>query len=247
MKTEIIHQFKTKWLKYFNDSSLPFVVMFTNSKPEGKTVRLDQEKRCVCSTVYEAINGETLIFDEHSFGCLGGKRYAGFSDKLRPGFEYFLSCGIPGEIEGERYKKSPELVRDLLKERELLIARHRFMVFKPWEKLEESDEPLIVIFMASPDVLSALFTLANFEGAPLYNVIAPFGSGCSALIENPLRELESPQPRAVLGMFDISARAVVKSGELSFAIPYPKFEQMVNNMDESFLITASWEKVRTRL
>lgn len=28
-----------------------------------------------------------------------------------PNFEYFLSCGIPGKLEGERYKKTPELVR----------------------------------------------------------------------------------------------------------------------------------------
>jgi len=247
MKKEIIEGFTLGWNNYFNCIDFPFVVMFSNNKPEGKTVRLDHEKRCVCSTVYEAINGETLIFDEHSFGCLGGKRFAGFSDKLRPGFEYFLSCGIPGEIEGERYKKSPELVRDLLKERELLTTRGKYMIFKPWKSLDESDEPLIVIFMATPDVLSALFTLANFEGAPLYNVIAPFGSGCAALIENPLRELESPVPRAVIGMFDISARMVVKPNELSFAIPYPKFEQMVLNMDESFLITQRWKDVQNRL
>jgi len=29
-----------------------------------------------------------------------------------PHFEYFLSCGIPGKLEGERYKKSPELVKE---------------------------------------------------------------------------------------------------------------------------------------
>ena len=34
----------------------------------------------------------------------------GFTQELRPNFEFFLSCGIPGEMEGERYKKSQELV-----------------------------------------------------------------------------------------------------------------------------------------
>ncbi len=32
-----------------------------------------------------------------------------------PDFEYFLSCGIPGKLEGERYKKSPEMVKEYLK------------------------------------------------------------------------------------------------------------------------------------
>jgi hypothetical protein len=34
---------------------------------------------------------------------------------LRSGFEYFLSYGIPGKMEGERYKKSLDLVIDFLK------------------------------------------------------------------------------------------------------------------------------------
>ena len=31
--------------------------------------------------------------------------YLGFSEKVRPNFEFFLSCGIQGKFEGERYKK----------------------------------------------------------------------------------------------------------------------------------------------
>ena len=34
--------------------------------------------------------------------------------------------------------------------------------------------------------------------------------------------------------------------EFSFAIPWPKYVRMVDNMQESFLITKSWNKVRTR-
>ena len=41
-------------------------------------------------------------------------RYLGFTDTIMDGFEYFLSCGIPGKLEGERYKKSPELVKKYL-------------------------------------------------------------------------------------------------------------------------------------
>lgn len=35
---------------------------------------------------------------------------------IRPDFEYFLSCGIPGKMEGEPDKKSPELVKEIMQE-----------------------------------------------------------------------------------------------------------------------------------
>jgi hypothetical protein len=48
-------------------------------------------------------------------------------------------------------------------------------------------------------------------------------------------------------MFDASARPFVPSTVLSFAVPWPKFVRMVDNVEESFLITKSWNKVRTRM
>jgi hypothetical protein len=48
-------------------------------------------------------------------------------------------------------------------------------------------------------------------------------------------------------MFDVSARPGVDANSLSFSVPMQKFERMVADMDESFLITESWEKVKSRL
>ena len=53
--------------------------------------------------------GQTLSFTQETFGCFGGVRYSGFPSEDNPDFKYFLSCGIPGKLEGERYKKTPEL------------------------------------------------------------------------------------------------------------------------------------------
>jgi hypothetical protein len=55
------------------------------------------------------------------------------------------------------------------------------------------------------------------------------------------------EPRCVLGMFDVSARPHVGQDELTFSIPIKRFIQMVGYMDESFLITGSWGKVRDRI
>ena len=107
--------------------------------------------------------------------------------------------------------------------------------------------PLVVIFFAPPDVLSGLFTLANYDEPQPNGVIAPFCAGCASIVDYPYKELESSTPRAVLGMFDVSARPCVSSSVLTFAVPWPKYVRMVDNMKESFLITKSWDKVRMRM
>ena len=172
-------------------------------------------------------------------GCLGGKRYTGFAPRLRPNFEYFLSCGIPGKLEGERYKKSPDLVKAYLENHPPFKAPGRYLIFKRWDHLLAKNEPAAIIFIAVPDVLSGLFTFANFDFAEPNGVIAPMGSGCSSIVSYPLAESKSSTPRCVLGMFDVSARPRVPANTLTFAIPLKRFQQMIQNMEESFLITES--------
>ena len=104
----------------------------------------------------------------------------------------------------------------------------------------------MVIFFAPADVISGLFTLANYDESDPQAVIAPMGSGCSSIVQNPLKEAQSSHPKVVLGMFDVSARPWVQPGDLTLSVPWQKFTRMVDEMDESFLITPSWEKVRSR-
>lgn len=113
--------------------------------------------------------------------------------------------------------------------------------------MEDGDHPAVVIFFAPPDVLSGLFTLANFDEVLPDAVFAPFGAGCATIVDYPFRELKFSGQRAVLGMFDVSARPCVPATVLTFAVPWPKFVSMADNMNESFLITKSWNKVRARM
>ena len=192
--------------------------------------------------------GKSLAFDADAVGCGGGKRYVGFAENLMPNFEYFLSCGIPGKMEGERYKKSPEMVKEYMKKHAPVAkAPARFIIFKRWDMLDKGDRPEVVIFYAEPDVLAGLFTLASFDEAEQNMVICPFGSGCAATIQYPYMETKSAAPRAVIGMFDISARPYVPKNVLTFAAPMSKFTRMVDNMEESFLITSSWAKIQKRI
>jgi hypothetical protein len=96
-------------------------------------------------------------------------------------------------------------------------------------------------------VLSGLFTLANYDFSEQDGVIAPMGAGCASIVGYPLEQSSLNPSRCVLGMFDVSARPHVGQDELTFSVPMKRFEQMVSNMDESFLITESWDKVKGRL
>jgi hypothetical protein len=54
-------------------------------------------------------------------------------------------------------------------------------------------------------------------------------------------------PRAIIGMFDPSARPHVPKDTLSFAVPMKKFVTMIGNMEESFLITDTWRNLQKRI
>ena len=113
----------------------------------------------------------------------------------------------------------PELVRALLEHQPPFEAPGRYIVFKRWDKLDAADDPAVVVFFAPPDVLSGLFTLANFDETRSQAVVAPFSSGCASIVYHPYHELQSQTPKAVLGMFDVSARPCVPSEVLTFAVP----------------------------
>jgi hypothetical protein len=114
-----------------------------------------------------------------------------------------------------------------------------YIVFKRFDMLEQSDDPDAVIFFAAPDVLSGLFTLANYDEAGPNDVFCPFSAGCGSIVQYPYLEKSSARPRAVIGMFDVSARPCVPKETPTFSVPMNKFIRMVDNMEESFLITRS--------
>ena len=240
-------RFMKLWRKYFNGAELPITFYYTNEQGRAELVKAPTTQQCLIGVLSRVRSGQSLCFEGESIGCGGGKRYTGFTQEIMLNFEYFLSCGIPGELEGERYKKSPELVREAMRRMPEFKAPARFIVFKRWDSLEESDNPDVVVFYARPDVLSGLFTLANYDEAEQNGVIAPFSAGCGSIVQYPYLERNAGRPRGVIGMFDVSARPHVHKDELTFAAPMTKFGRMVENMEESFLTTPSWHRVQKRI
>jgi len=239
-------QFLDLWKKYFAMAELP--ITFYYSEGYGGAEKADKPagRSCLICELAKVRNGRSLWFNDESLKCGGARRYLGYTDKMRPGFEYFLSCGND-KMEGERYIRTPEMVKVFMEKQRTLPVDGKNIIFKRWDMLTEEDNPDAVIFFASPDVLSGLFTLANFDQTDPNMTITPFGAGCGSIIHYPFLESLSENPRAIIGMFDPSARPCVPEDVLTFAIPMKKFINMIGYMEESFLITETWSAVKKRM
>jgi hypothetical protein len=247
MNIEIRDHFINQWKKYFNNADLPITFYYADSPADIEIVPSSGKWNCIICQLQKVRSGESMVFSAESVKCGGARRYLGFDDSIRPNFEYFLSCGIENKMEGERYIRTPELVLDLMKKQKNLNIPGKYIVFKRWDKLNERDNPEVAIFFATPDILSGLFTLANFDQSEPDSTITPFAAGCGSLVYFPYSEKDNLRPRAVIGMFDVSARPCVQEGVLSFSVPTLKFMKMISYMDECFLITDSWKKVQKRI
>ncbi len=245
MKTKFRDQFTASWRRYFNDAELPITFEYTDDTRGATPEPPFAGHRCMVSQMIVPRNGRTLCFAPESVACRGGGRYLSFQEGMFPGFEEFIAHNAEGG--GERYRRTAEDVRNFIAELPVLPVRGRHIIFKRWDKLEECDNPDGVIFFATPDVLAGLFTLVYYDTRRTDAVIAPFGAGCTSIIYHAYREQLQGSNRAIIGMFDPSARKCIKSDLITMAIPYAKFESMVSLMDESFLATHSWEIIRRRI
>src|SRR3990172_3416503 len=107
MDSEFKERLLAKWTKYFPGADLPIGFYYAREAEPRSLATVPKAHRCVIGDLAKVRRGKTLGFDAHVIGCGGGQRYFGFAQKAAPDFAYFLSYGIPGKVEGERYKKTP--------------------------------------------------------------------------------------------------------------------------------------------
>lgn len=246
MDTALKEQFITLWEKYFGDTELPITFYYTQGDGGTDPAPKPKGRSCLICELGKIRAGKSMYYNVDMLACGGARRYLGYAENMRPGFEYFLSCGNE-QMEGERYIRTPEMVKVFMKNQKRLTVYGKNIVFKRWDKLTEDDNPDVVIFFAKPDVLSGLFTLANFDETEPNGTFCPFSAGCGSIIHYPYLESLADRQRAVIGMFDPSARPCVPDNVLTFAVPAKRFEKMIGYMEESFLITQTWSNVRKRI
>ncbi len=247
MEISLQADFITKWDKYFMGAELPFVFFYSDEEKYAEHAAKKKGWTCMIAQLDPVRNGKTVTFAQDNIGCMGGVRASGYPVEYSENYRYFLSCGIEGKSGGLRLKKTAELVDDYMKTSPDFKSEGKYIVFKRWDKLEDGEDPRVVIFYATPDVLSGLFNLAGFDSADRFCVIAPFSSGCGSIINYPLLEEGREEPRSIIGMFDTSARPFVDENILSFALPLGVFAKLVYEMDESFLITDDWLRIGKRI
>ncbi len=203
---------------------------------------------CVLGHVWLARKkGTAAYFDRDRFGCLGAAYYLGYLKPQLDGIAHYVSSGIPGVMEGERYLESPEAFRQYNRYLDPRPAPARFCVFKPLGRFIDQEQPEVVIFFARPEVLCGLHFLATFVTNDVEAVVSPFGSDCSYILTWPLKFLSQGKLKAVLGGFDPSARKFHRPDELSFAVPWEMFGRMLTRWPESFLTTHTWATVKRKI
>ncbi|MEG6510738.1 DUF169 domain-containing protein [Desulforamulus ruminis] len=243
----------------------PVAIVFTNEKPEGALQFKEGRWGCVIAMLGAAAKGRTAVFDRKTYGCIGGGSGLGFGNtytKFPGGIEYFLSKGnkefcdsemgknivrnMPALIHGEAYKKTPEFAKSFADNLPYYDVPTEYVVFKPLEELSPAEKPEVVVFLATPDQISALVALANYARHGGDNVTIPWCAGCHSIGIIPLHEGTLDHPRGVIGLTDVSARKHVEKDILSFSVPYKMFLEMENHVEESFLTKDVWLKVKER-
>jgi len=254
----------------------PMAVLLTDEKPINAIQFKEGKFGCIMAMLAAAVRGRQAVFDRKTFGCPGGGTGLGFGNQYKnfPGSEdcfcHFLSVGNkewePGMqvaqmvkpfireelyddlVYGERYLKTPELVRRFLEFLPMTDLPFEYVVFKPLSQVDsDKEKPATVVFLADMDQLSALVVLANYERECLESVIIPSAAGCQTIGIYPFEEASREQPRAVVGLTDISARVQIKrqlkDDLMSFAVPFAMFQEMEANVPGSFLERNTWKEL----
>ncbi len=252
----------------------PVALIWADEKPEGAMEFAPGKWGCVMFLAAAAAKGKTAVASRETFGCFGGRVGFGLGGQYRdfPGGEEcfcrFLSNGNagiePGEtigrgmaasgatsmaeefLHGERYVKSPAVARKFLACLPMMDIPARYVVIRPLREVDFArDNVRSITLFVTPDQLSALVVLANYDGEDNENVVIPFAAGCQSLGICTFRENERQRPRAVVGMVDLSARKNLRrqlgKEVMSFSVTAAMFQRMEANVAGSFLERETWK------
>lgn len=254
----------------------PVALIWADERPEKAMEFVPGKWGCVMFLLAAAAKGRTAVAARETFGCWGGGVGLGFGNQYQnfPGGEEcfcrFLSSGNagtqPGEsigkqmaasgggamaedfLHGERYLKTPELTARFIESLPIADIPAKYVVMKPLSAVDpERDDLKSVTFLVDPDQLSALVILANYGRGHNENVIMPYAAGCQVVGIYSYRELGREEPRAVVGLTDISARKAVRQSlgrdVMSFSVTRDMLQEMEASVEGSFLERPTWQSL----
>jgi uncharacterized protein (DUF169 family) len=233
----------------------PVAILLTDTRPDNAIQFKEGRRGCVAAMLSAAAKGRTGVFDRKTYGCPGGGTGLGFGN-CYVGFpiDQLLSTGGKAELpngrafdmgEGERFFGSPEKASRWMNDLPYRDVPTEFIVCKPLDQVTEGEDVSLVMMFVNPDQLSALVTLAGFRRGAINATTAPWGAACQSIMFA-YAEAENEHPRGVIGFFDISQRDRIAKELLSFTMPISLYQEMEASVDNSFLNTNTWKKLRDR-
>jgi len=251
----------------------PVAILWSNQKPENAIEFKPGKWGCVIWWFVSAAKGKTAVFSRETYGCWGGGVGLGFGNLYKdfPGGEEcfcrFLSTGNKGNpigegvaeqiknfvtheflqdfLYGEGYLSSPEQVQNFIRTLPIINIPYDYVIFKPLSQVNpDIEQPKTVVFLVEPHQLSALIILANFQSKTMNNVIVPYSAGCQTIGIWAYTN-DDGEPKAVIGLTDVSARLNVKKqigdNYLTIAFPWELFLQVEKDAPNSFLVKETWK------
>jgi uncharacterized protein (DUF169 family) len=225
----------------------PVAVYYTDEKPEEASEwcpASGDRHFCHIGWMKSVRAGKPAVVSGEAPGCMGAGRSLGFQGEMREGFEYFLSQDSEGH--GERYKKTPEIVRELLKTWNHIPAGGKYCVFQRLDQVPDDIDIEGAVFFERADQIAGLIWLAHYDRADAEAVIAPFAAGCGSMVYEMRKQAQKEKQSVVLGMFDPSARPRVAKDLLTISIPKKRLLEMYENIPGSFLEIQPWLSIKDR-
>lgn len=224
----------------------PVGVLLTDKLPEDSFHFKKKGSGCVANMIYNSAKGKTFAFDENTTGLPCSAFYLGYTDWIFEGIEQFLSNECAWGREPERFIKTPEMAKKFVESYHRKPHRKGAIVFKPLEFFAADEKPELVIFFVNADQISALQYLIGFEAPREERIVSRFASACMSVLTVPMEYAERGEKKAVWGFHDISQRSKIPKDITSMTLTYPLFEEICQNLDESFLTTEHWKKLKER-
>lgn len=164
---------------------------------DGPVRAVPKVEGCFFKALAEAREGSAVSLNAANIGCGGGKFYTGFAP-MPPFVPAFVS-------QKEHYKQTPEMVLEFIGRLGVPEASGAWLNFaridtpQAAEAFGTADGAL---FFATPDILSGLVSWAVYDNNADDAVCVPFGSGCSAVVTQAVRENRRGGRSVFLALFD---------------------------------------------